>query len=234
MATLSELILRIKQRTDNEHAGSSFVSESELTGLINKSRNALFGMLVLSGLDSVPESETTISANGSRNYDLPDDYFQVVAVFRVEGDLYQRLERHNSRHYPGLNMSHATSYRVYGYKTDAKIEFSPIPGAGDYLVRYIAAPTDLAADDDVVDGVLGWEEYIVADVAIDVLIKEGAPPHIISNLKTQKAEMIARIQTEAANRDAAENFSVQDVRYRESVYELPGGYGVRGYRGPLR
>lgn len=239
MSTLANIRLRIKQRSDNEHTGSSFVSDSELDGLINKSRQELFGLLLLNGLNSVPETSYEITADGSETYDLPDDFVTAMSVYRIEGGNHIRLVRHDARHHPNTEVKgDASTYRIWGYKTDAVIQFSPIPTSGTYKVRYVAAPTDLAADGDIVDGVLGWEEYIVVDVAIDVLIKEGAPPHIINELKGQRREMVQRIEREAAMRDMSENYSIQDTRARSDELRdymgyLPGDYRVRGYRGGI-
>lgn len=239
MATLLELRNRIRQRTDNEHSGSEFVTDAELTQLINKSRNELFGILVQAGLHSTPESETTITQDGSAAYALPDDMFAIQAVFHDYGTgAPRRLSRHDHRVRASTqSYAHSTTYRVKGYRTDAQIEFNPRADNGDYIVVYVAAPTDLSADGDTVDGILGWEEYIVLDVSVDVMMKEGVPGEMIDRMLAMKNEMAARIKREANMRDLSENHTVADVRMRNvgSLIDefgfIPGDYYVRGFRG---
>lgn len=230
MAALSDLRTRIKQRTFNEHSGSNFVTDAELTQLINKSQNELFGLLLLNGLDSLPETDYSVTADGSTSYDLPDDFVAVIGVWRQQGDFYIRLPRHNARVKPSSQNGMAESYRVWGQRTGAKLEFNPTPSEGDYVVRYHPALTDLSADSDELDGVIGWEEYVVVDVAIDVLIKMNAPVELIRELRKQKNDMRARIEAEGSLRDMTEHHQVQDVR-GSAFNELPGSYGIKGYWG---
>lgn len=234
MATVLEIRTRADQRTDNEHSGSDPFVDSEQLFLMNKWRNALFALLVESGLDSVPEAEYDIEADGSTTYDLPDTFYAVAAVFHIEGNIViARLRRHSSRTYPeNFGTDYADTYRIYGYKTDAVIQFAPTPATGSYKVVYIPAPTPLATDTDEVDGVLGWEEYIVCGMARDMFIKEGAPSQLISEVKQELGEMEQRIRQEGMMRDLSEQRFVENTR--QSRQRLPGDFPRRGYRGPIR
>lgn len=62
--------------------------------------------------------------------------------------------------------------------------------------------------DTTIDGVNGWEEYIVVDAAIKCLQKEESDTTV---LERQKAGLLARIEAEAANRDAGAPATVTDV-----------------------
>lgn len=236
MATLLEIRDRIRERTDHEHTGEEFVTGAELNKVINRSRLELFGMLVNYGLHTVSESETTISPDGSATYALPADFYAAQGVWRENNGYFYRLKRHGARTKPYNEVrSDAYSYRIFGYRSDAVIEFYPRPDTGSYVVRYIPVPSDLVNDTDVVDGVLGWEEFIVADVSVYVYTKEKLDPSVHA---VKKNELIARIKMEARNRDLLE---VQQVGYSrdrraDSLYDdngfLPGGYrGVFPYYG---
>ncbi len=61
---------------------------------------------------------------------------------------------------------------------------------------------------DQIDGVNGWEEYIVVDAAIKALQKEESD---VSVLMAQKAALTRRIEGAAANRDAGSPLSVTDA-----------------------
>lgn len=85
-------------------------------------------------------------------------------------------------------------------------------------------PTNLSGGIIQVDmnGVNGWEEYIVIDAAIKCLIKEESD---ISALELQKAQMLKRIEAMASNRDSGRPDRIADVN--TTNYPL-GSYG-RGF-----
>ena len=76
-----------------------------------------------------------------------------------------------------------------------------------------------------VDGVSGWEEYIVCDSAIKMTQKEESDCSI---LLAQKAALLARIEAAAENRDAGSPQTVADSKRANSVWG-GGGYGGGGY-----
>jgi hypothetical protein len=234
MATLAQIRTRIRQRTDHEHDVEAFVTDLELNQLIRKSQYELFGLLVNAGVHTVPELEFEIQADGAVTYQLPGDFFAVQGVFRDNNGYFYRLVRHGARTKPYDDLrSDASSYRTWGYTLDATIELSPRPDKGRYVIRYIPAPTELVTDADVLDGVLGWEEYIVVDVGIDVLMKEGIKPDYLIG---KKLELTDRIKKESRMRDLLETHQVGDSRWRstDTLFDeqgfLPGGNrGVIGY-----
>lgn len=63
-------------------------------------------------------------------------------------------------------------------------------------------------DSTLVDGLAGWEEYIVIDAAIKAQIKQE---NDIQPLLVQKADIKARIESMAEGRDAGQAFHVSDV-----------------------
>lgn len=230
--TRLQLRTRILQRTNHEHDtdDEGTVSVAECNGLIEKSRLELFALLVKAGLQSVPESLTTIIANGDTSYPLPDDYFAIQDVYRIDGNVKYRLTRHDARVRPNTVITGvASTYRVSGTGADAIIEFYPLPPNGSYPVHYIAIPAAMDDDADTVDGVLGWEEYIVVDVSIDIYEKDGLDTR---PLLARKEALLRRIQEESAIRDLHEGIYVQDVRavsadsmgLRDMYGMLPGGF----------
>ncbi len=77
------------------------------------------------------------------------------------------------------------------------------------------------ADSTTIDGVSGWEEYIVVDAALKSYGKEEDEPSL---LVTQKAAMIKRLQDMAANRDVGFPATVSDVQ--RSDFWSPGAWGT--------
>lgn len=238
--TWTELEARIRQRSDNEYASGNFVEPSELLILANVARKQLFGMLVEAGLHSVAETEYTIPVDGSLNYALPDDCFAVSGVFRVESESYLPLRRHSQRIHPRDSVeSVATSYRNHGMLENAVLELNPRVDSGTYIMRYIGVPTDLAVGADTMDGVLGWEEWVVLDVARKVLTKEKIW-EAVSSIRGDQLMLAQEIRSQAADRDMQEGIQIADVRNGggDSLFDddgyLPGGRrDIQGYWGGL-
>lgn len=99
--------------------------------------------------------------------------------------------------------------------TDARIRFEPDPGTRTYRLWYIPSAEildDTAADDaNVLDGVNGWEEYVIADAAEKMMIRARLDP---SGAVRQKAEAEKRIRSMAPKRDRGRPVQVADTRHR--------------------
>jgi len=86
----------------------------------------------------------------------------------------------------------------------------PLPSNGQTVgVRYVPRLTPVANDTDVADGVSGWEEYIVVDVAIKALAKEESDPSV---MMARKMALLKRIEEASENRDVGSPATVADVR----------------------
>lgn len=231
MATVDQIGLRIRQRSDNEHSTSDFIDPDELIGLVDTHHKELYALLVENNIHQI-EATQSLTATGALTYPVLDDYYGVVGVFRVESGSRLPLGRHDWRF--KLNPSvtgPAVTYRIFNDGTSGLIEFDPIPASGDYEIRYIPRPTDLTAGNQDVDGVLGWEEYIVCAGARDVFEKEGN----LDAAATQEAKrnrLELRIKKEAANRELTQSYRIQNVRARTDNVWQEGAYldrtGVRG------
>lgn len=223
--TLSTLRTRIKQRTDQEYSDSEFVTDAELTQLINTSYNELYGLLVRHSLHRT-ETTHSITANGALSYALPSDFYSVLGVWRLDGTARTFLPRHDHRHRPDTGVKGpANTYRIIGLS----LQFSPFPQSGTYELVYVPVPGTLSADGDTLDGVLGWEEYVIVDVAIRVLMKEESD---VSDLQRERERLAARIVDEANHAEMSEGLVVANTRgYLQSYDE--GDYTQRGYRGSI-
>ena len=80
------------------------------------------------------------------------------------------------------------------------------------------------AESTTIDGVSGWEEYIIIDAAIKAMGKEESD---ISLLAAQKLMMVKRLQDMAANRDAGNGSVVADVQF--SDFWFPNGTSGNGW-----
>lgn len=222
--TLSELDTRIRQRADME--GSEFISTTEMYGYINDSYKELYDLLVSKFEDYyiADPLEFTISS-GSSTYSLPSDFYKVIGVdFAVDANNWQTVtpfvfaDRNRRRLSDKLRGLYTTaSYRILG----DTMRFVPSDQcAGDYRLWYVPRAAEKTVAADTIDGVNGWEEYIVVDCAIKCMQKEESD---VTVLMAQKAALTKRIEDMAQNRDAGHSQRITDITMNE--YDDPLFYG---------
>ena len=213
MSTLLELRTRSRERADAEN-DTDWVTDSELNQYINDSYKELYAMLLRSSLLR-SETNQTITLTGATTYAVPADYLATLNVYRSENQTYVRLRRADLRDRPfglGLIGGEAYEYRV----ANGTLELFPTPGTGSYIHSYVPLPNTLALDGDLVDGVLGWDEFIVIDVAIKMKHKEGDD---IRGLSFERERIKERIADEAALQEMTETYRIRSRRGRGSFVD---------------
>jgi hypothetical protein len=224
MTTLLQLRDRAKQESDN--VGSTFITDAEWNSYIVASYQELYGLITQAfGNDyftQAPSTGFTITTDGvNQFFALPTDFFKLLGVdLRISS--------------PGNYV--ALKPFPFAERNQQSLVNSQIPMAGQVLrVFYVPLPTVPTIDASVVDGVNGWEEYIVIDAAIKALAKEESD---VSVFMARKGAIIERLNSEVENRDAGSPATVADVRGRRSRgmrYRLNGaslwlvGNGQPGY-----
>lgn len=212
--TASDLKLRARQRADMEN--SEFVTDSELLFYINNSYAELYDILVSKFEDYYVKNPPYEFAITGSDYSapLPDDFYKLRGVDRAasgSGDWYtihpfqfeQRNDNRSRFIYRALYPD--ARYRIYGNQ----IIIVPNDFAvGSYRLWYVPKFTQLVLDTDTVDGVNGWEEYIVIDAAIKCLTKEESDTSALTNMKAMLMERINRM---AANRDVGSPERITDT-----------------------
>jgi len=204
--TLLQLRTRARERADM--VNSTFITDSELNGYISASYAELYDILVQSGLIYFTPTTQTVAATGVETYALPADYYGTVRVDRVEGSSYLPLAEYmitERTSYENNGAGLATAYSIQG----SNISLLPIPGSGSYRHIYIPAPVNLTLDTDTVDGVSGWEEFIVVDAARKMLQKEESST---IGLERDLIRLKERIEEMSHNRAWASPRRVTDVQ----------------------
>lgn len=115
-------------------------------------------------------------------------------------------------------------YRIMGNQ----LEFIPVPQAGQMLqVWYVPRMTQLLQDNDMMDGISGWTEYVVIDAAIKARNKEESDVMVLS---ARKQAMLMRIEEAASNRDAGMPQQISDTARYTDLYGVgsPTGDGPYG------
>lgn len=223
--TLASLRQDVADRADIDLPSDSpatFVTKTTANRWINQSCRRFFGKLVQAYGEDYYSSTASISVvSGTNHYTLPADFYQ-LDYFRVSiGGVTHTIPRAQKDYIdndPLLNVGWLPPYGLPTYRLIGNsVYFAPTPlQSATVLMRYIAttfmfagstpspgaAIADLASDDDYVDGVNGWEEWIVLDVAIKALMRSERDSNALRSEQQQiEADMIS--QSQERTRDAA-------------------------------
>lgn len=211
--TLLELRTQARQRADMEK--SQFVKDPELNNYINNSIAELYDLISDAyGSDYFVTSEALSVVAGTKQYSLPDDFYELKAVdLKIDGSNYIDVPRFNfaeRNKYQDFGpwffyLNTNVRYRLVG----STIYFSPTPNQNaNVVIWYVPLATKLVDDDDELDDLNGYSEYVIIDAAIKMMQKEESD---VSVLAAQKQFIIERIKQKTANRDAGHPNSVTDI-----------------------
>ncbi len=222
----SELKRQAREAADSETDApeEANVDDVELLGYFNASLKIWHGKVTKAQPD-LYEGEQTITADGSTGYDLPADFYATLGVdYKYDTDSYIPLDRlmlPERNKYPGTGM--AVAYRTKG--SQMVLYPRPTTGDGEYRHLYVKTPT-LFVDNgsSSVNGVNGWEQWMVWDVAVRMLAKAQLDSSV------QRAER-KRIEDEmdvaAADRDQANPMRVVDTRTKKGAIGDPDFWAFR-------
>lgn len=205
--TLAELRTAVRERADM--VASQFVTDAELNRWINSSAAELYDLLVQKyGADyfvTLPAPSYVIETSGQ--VVLPSEFYKLLGVDLKAGGEWRAVQRFA---FGERNRQTEIRYRLRG----PTLWFAPAESAAGQTVRvwYVPKPTEMTGDTMYVEGISGWEEYVVVDCAIKALAKEESDPSVFM---AQKAALIQRIEAAAENRDAGLPARVADVTRRD-------------------
>ena len=218
--TLAQLETRCRERADMEN--SKFISSSELLSYINASYAELYDILVGKFEDYYTISSSETIAQGANTIPLPSDFYKFRGLdFQVDSQTWVAVGKFNFAQRNVLNNSlnraysggRSVEYRIVG--SDVIIE--PESNApGSYKLWYTPVYTPLAAQTDTIDGLNGFEEYVIIDAAIKMLAKEESST---THLQAEKAAMLKRIETMSQNRDSGQPESITDTSLMGSPWD---------------
>lgn len=185
---LAALRSQVRQQTDTENDRS--VTDADIDGWINKGIRVFVGQLQRTDPDMYLVSTTVTTVPGVREYDFEDAavFNPVVNDFRAirgmdyadGGQVYTLrsfpfLER-NKRGPLVAGVRDLPRYRVARNGTDgggARLTFDIDPSSRAYTMHYLPVPTELELDTDGLDGVMGWDDYVIAYAGYRVHMKSN-------------------------------------------------------------
>jgi hypothetical protein len=178
MRTRTRQSIRDEIRSLADIEADPSVSDVELNRRIDAALAALWEIMADADASRMMRSTTLTTTSSTTSYLLSSatppasDFLRMVHVDFIDGTEREPVEEHgryNRRRTVGRETWAIVGQGLDG--TQASIEFAPKPRTGTYQLSYIQAPQVIPDDDAPIDGVAGWEEYIVCRVARDVAQK---------------------------------------------------------------
>lgn len=193
---------------------------------LNYGAQRLHDILVNKGGEEYAISSGTINiTNGTNTYDLPADFYRMKGIDVSNGARTYTLRRFQFREREKYNWATINwgghggvpVYMLQGHQ----VRFQPMPSINttatiwyvptmQVLVHGTGSWTSAALvnDDDCIDDVNGYAEYIVLEAAIRAMIKQDRDP---SGLIAQRDEVKAWIESSAAQRDSNDPMYIGEV-----------------------
>ena len=207
--TLSTLETRV--RTLADQTSTTYTSQAEVFRCISNAYAELYDILLDAQMGSFESTDTiTAGTGGTHSYALHATYYGTIKVeFQDSSGCLHLLEPINvleTGRFAGISNATSVGYRRIG----SNLRLYPTPVTGEtYIHTYAPVPADLTTGSDSVDGVSGWEEYIVVDAAIQLMIREESNP---DQLVQRKMQLLDRIEKKKANRHLGRSFRIADTR----------------------
>ncbi len=214
-------------------ANSQFITTPEWNSYVTEAYKELYDILVQKFGDQYFASSTyTITTDGSSQlYPLPPDFYKgalvEAALNPADNNSWVTLRRFNPIqknlwNYPNV-------YTFYGI-TNLRYQFIgnflqlvPVAQANQTVrIWYSPRPQVLYADTQTLDGISGWEDYVVVDVARRARDKMEKDT---TSLVLEKAGLKQRIEEAAENRNVGDPETISDSRIRNFSWSETDGYG---------
>jgi hypothetical protein len=211
---LEELILKCRQRSNLEVSSlstSDAFSDDEITNEINTSLAEWYDLVRSTSwggnyyrkrynftTTATTNSTPPVSPPPGSYYQLPNDFLSLISVdiaisnnLVISGRPYQEEQRNVFKFYP--IGSWTWNQPIYYFLAQGQIFFIPGPiGQFQVQVNYCPIAPKLSRPGDSFDSVNSWEEFIVLDVGIKMLIKDGDTstiPLLAERLEAQRARI---------------------------------------------
>jgi hypothetical protein len=176
-------------------------TDATLTRLINQSYARFRELLSEAGHSYYLTTSTGSCVAGTATIDLPNDFVALYGVdLTVDGET-RELQEHTlleRNRFGGASVTGVpVTFRMQG---STKITLVPTPDAAyAYSLLYLPTHTELSTDEHTVDGINGWEDWIVYDVGLKCLTRDDDDEQW-QKLAALQADMEQRIRAAAPKR----------------------------------
>lgn len=191
--------------------GSDFVTDTanSLDAFINASADELYDLLTMSFEDYNVSSES-FTTDGTTDVEPTADMFKLLGVDLSVGGREFALEQYTFRERNRYQSADVYQPDLPRYRWEGDtVRLRPAPTTGLSGTLWFTPVREKLVDGaDELEGVSGWEEYVVVDAAIKCLSKEESDT---TALERKKAELRARIEQAASTRSPSAPNRIVDV-----------------------
>lgn len=227
--TVGNLRLQAQQRCDL--VNSTQITTQEWNSMINESFKELYDVLIQKfGDDYYVATPYTYTTDQTQQlYALPNDFYKLliceVALNPADQNSWVTLRQFqfiqkNLWNYPNQYTFYGITnlrYRLNG----SNLMIVPYPSGGQTIrIWYAPRQSQLINDTQIIDGINGYEEYVVVDCCIKALTKREEDPTIFG---LQKQALLTRIDAAAGNRNIGEPQCVSDSKVRNFAWTDDSG-----------
>lgn len=240
--SLGSMLTAIQQRANIENlvaAAGTFISLPELRGYVNELGSELYDELVQNAHPEWFRKTAIFTTTGNQGaYPLPADIYLLLSVdvflapnMVISARPYMESERNMFRWYPGWFYNTPVYFRLLGVpaSTGANIQppmisFIPAPASTyqvgvNYYPPFRTFATDGSEDANIMDGMNGWEGYVIWGATAICLEKLKQNSDYAMN---RMAQYKARIESLAADRHAGDAERVHDVSSdNDGLFSVP-------------
>lgn len=229
--------IRFMSQSRADLVNSQFVSIPEWNSYISSAYKELYNFITEHFDDEYYSSSTyTITTDGSSQlYPLPADFYKAtlveVALNPQDPNSWITMRRYNKIQQNLWNFPNV--YTFYGL-TNLRYRFTgnflqivPIAQAGQTVrIWYAPRPKVLMADTDILDGISGWEEYVILTAARRAMVKQEQE---VGEIDLEVKFIKDNLDEAAGARDISEPATVSDSRTRNFSWGDGGGSDAGGW-----
>jgi hypothetical protein len=194
-----------------------------LLGFVSDSYAELYDMLA----DAAPgrfETTQALASVGVATFALPADHRSTIGVdYQDSGGIWRELEAIDERDRNRYQVVGGTSLAALAYRiVGTNLTLYPTPSSGQtYRHLYVPIPAKIAALSDTVDGISGWEEYVVVDAIIKCVMSEEGDAGMWMARREHLKQRIEELRTARVITQAR---TVHDANAVDYNYYEPRGY----------
>lgn len=220
-ATASVIMTDVRRLTDTENDAN--IADAYLLTLIDRSYNKLYRQIATqyeSFFDTEDTSKSLVV--GQRTYALASDLMHlkgvdiVVGTDRIPIKRFSFGDRGSLSNDPRIIRYDADRYQThYRYKTEANnLRIDPLPESTEQLIMtYVPKPTRITSSSDTFDVIAGFDDFILYDAAIQVMMRQERDPAPYVAMRQDALNQV--IQT-VSPREVADPVNVRDVYFGSS------------------
>ena len=216
--TAANIITEARYRADAQTLtpATDFTTDDELLTILTKATREFID-LIISCDDAAIEILAVNVALVPPDYTLPDDFYRLVDAAvpdPTSSNKWLSLKQYNWRERNDFQDEVRPRYRLVNFEFKLA---PPTAQPSEVLIHYVPYGPSLISLSPVMS-INGWDDFLVATVALHIITKEDRDPSVMLALRQSAAE---RIREACRNLVTGNTLTVGRVEYQyEEIYDL--------------